>query len=152
MPTKLLPMHSLDEPRLYGVLSNSLIFDSVFKEITPFLEKTLEYADGKYLIDDIYQSLKSKDMQLWVIYDNNGLLSFCITQITKYPRKNVLSMPFVGGVDIYRWIHLTEIIKDFAKANQCDLLEGYARDGWLKALKPLGFKKSFSVIQCNLGG
>jgi hypothetical protein len=143
-------MHSSDnaEPRLYGVLSHAI--DTVWKEIKPLLIKTLEYADGKYNLDDIYQFIKSQDMQLWVVYDNKGLLSFCITQIIIYPRKKVLSMPFVGGVDMLRWLHLTDIIKDYALENGCDFAEGYARDGWIKVLKPFGFKKTYTIIKADL--
>jgi hypothetical protein len=144
------PMHSLDEPRLYGVLSNRVEFDQVWEEIRPMLLKTLEYSDGKYLPEDIYQSIKNNDMQLWVVYDKTGLLSFCITQILNYPQKKILSLPFVGGKEMFRWLNLTEIIKEFAREKKCDFAEGYARDGWLKVLKPLGFEKSYSIIKCDL--
>jgi hypothetical protein len=142
-------MRSSDkEPRLYGVLSHAI--DTVWDEVKPLLIKTLEYADGKYIVDDIYNAIKSRDMQLWVVYDNGGLLSFCITQILIYPRKKVLSLPFVGGVEMFRWLHLTNIIKDFARENHCDFAEGYARDGWIKVLKPFGFEKTYTIIKADL--
>lgn len=142
-------MRSSDnEPRLYGVLSHAI--GTVWEEIKPLLIKTLEYADGKYNLDDIYTAIKSRDMQLWVVYDNKGILSFCVTQIIIYPRKKVLSMPFVGGVEMLRWLHLTDIIKDFAREKGCDFAEGYARDGWIKVLKPFGFKKTYTIIKADL--
>lgn len=143
---------SADEPRLYGVKAQSPEFEIVWREILPLLEKTLAYAHGRYLSEDIYRCLKACDMQLWVIYNSQGLLSFCITQIIVYPRKKILSIPFVGGIEMLKWLHLLGEIQRFAKENGCDEIEGYAREGWLRVFNKFNFevKKIFSVISIKL--
>jgi hypothetical protein len=147
-------MHLSDDfpktARLYGVLSNSTEFELVWSEIKPYLLETLEYADGKYNEQDIYDAIKANDMQLWVVYDNGKLLCYCITQIIIFPRKKILSIPFVGGIQMFRWLHLLDLIKQFGREKGCDFAEGYAREGWTKALKSFGFKRSYSIIKAEL--
>lgn len=141
----------LDEmPRFYGVKADSKEFELVWNEVVPFLEKALEYADNRFLLEDIYRFLKEKMMQLWVTYNNKGLQSFCISQIIITPRKKILSLPFVGGDDLFRWLHYYEELARFGRENGCVEVEGYARPGWEKVLKKYGFKKIYSIITASL--
>jgi hypothetical protein len=140
-------MRSSDKAKLYGVPSTDI--DVVWGEVVPYLEKTLARADGKFSIDDIYSAIEKRDMQLWVIFDKY-LISFIITQIIFYPQYKILTIPYVGGVKMPKWVHFYEQIAAFGKANGCKFAEGYARDGWLKVLKRYGFKKSYSVISAPI--
>ena len=48
-----------------GILFDQI--DDEWSEIKPLLDRAMDYADGKIDSDDIYQSIKSRDMQLWVV-------------------------------------------------------------------------------------
>lgn len=137
-------------PRFYGVRADSKEFELVWAEVLPHLENALAYADGRFLAEDIYQFLKDKSMQLWVTYTSHGLLSFCISQIIVTPRKKILSLPFVGGIDLFRWLHCFEELARFGRENGCAEVEGYARPGWEKVLKKYEFKKIYSIITAPL--
>lgn len=138
------------EARLYGVIADSKEFEKVWQEVLPFLNKTLGYADGKYLAEDVYKAIKSRDMQLWVAYTDEGLISFCVSQIIIFPQQKRLSLPFVGGINLFKWLHFFEPIAQWAKKNGCTTVEGYARPGWEKVLARYGFKKIYSIIKAEL--
>jgi hypothetical protein len=141
-------MPSLAEPFLQGVLSSKI--DLVWHEIKSMLLEALQYADGKYTVDDIYQKLTSAQMQLWVVYHNHKLCAFCITQIFIYPTEKRLGILFASGRDVYEWIHLNEIIKDFATTKGCSAVEIYGRPGWEKILRPFGYEKIHTVLKVEL--
>lgn len=137
-----------ETPRLYGVLADSI--DLVWPEVKPLLLNALEYADNKFTADDIYKFLKEREMQLWVVYTNKGMICCCITQIIIFPHHKRLAIPFVSGIEMFKWLHFYETIIDWAKQNNCTCVEGYARPGWEKVLKKYGFKKIYSIITAPL--
>jgi hypothetical protein len=143
-------MSSLDneQPRLYGVLSHAI--DSIWQQVIPYLSKALDYADDKYTLEDIYKFLKEREMQLWLMYVNGVMHGCCITQIIIFPHHKRLAIPFVSGIQMYKWLHLFDVIVEFAKTNGCTSIEGYARPGWEKVLKKYGFKKIYSIIKADI--
>lgn len=134
---------------MYGVLSTHI--DSIWPDVASLLERAIIYSDGKYQIDDVYQFLKDRAMQLWVAFNNEGLLkACCISQIVSYPRKKVLILIFVAGIDSTEWIHFADVLKEFAMDKQCQSIEFYGRPGWEKLTKQLGFKKIHTVFKFDL--
>jgi hypothetical protein len=140
-------MSSSGDAKLYPVLSSDI--DVVWDGVVPYLEKTLQRADGKFTVDDIYSAIEKRDMQLWVIFDKQ-LIAFVITQIIYYPQGKRLAIPFVGGVKMSKWLHVYEQIAAFGRANGCTYAEGFARPGWKKVLAKFGFKKSYEIIAAPL--
>lgn len=130
--------------RWYGVLSDEL--ESVWKLASGFLGPALKYSDGRYSIDDIYQLIKSKDMQLWCVFGFDMVASV-VTQIHVYPRKKVLCVMFCGGVDMGNWVSKIEIIEDFARHKGCSDIEIYGRPGWARCL---GWKTIYTYMAKRL--
>lgn len=144
-------MPLLDDCHLRGVLSNAI--DEIWPHVIPLLERALAFDDDKYDVQFIYNALKETSMQLWVVFNRRGeLKAFCITRIDIYPKGNRLNIMFAAGMDVYRWVHLTEILLDFATCNNCKKVEIYGRPGWEKLLGPLGFKKIHTVLSVDLPG
>ena len=57
--------------------------------VEEYLIAALEYGLGEYSIEDIKKSCKSKNMQLWVNFDREGVQGAFITKISMYPQKNI---------------------------------------------------------------
>jgi hypothetical protein len=118
-----------NDVRFYGVLSSSI--DDVWKDVKPYLEPAIAYANGKYSIDDIYEAIRDRDMQLWVVFDNKGLCSALVTYIGIFPRRKILFISYVGGRDVHSWLPLViENFKAFAKEKDCEQIEALCRPGW----------------------
>ena len=132
--------------RLCGMPSATI--DYVWDMVEPLLIPAVGYSDGKYAIKDIYDQLKEKNMQLWVIADNEDIIHAAIvTQIVEYPNKKVMFIVLVGGVKFDTWSHVLPHFVAFAEDHQCESIEAYGRTGWETKLKHLGFKKILTVYR-----
>lgn len=141
--------NSENEFRLYGVLSSGI--DLIWSEVLPFIIDSVAFSDGTYTADDIYKFVKEKKMQLWVVYKNPGICCCAvITEITIYPRQKRLNILFLGGVGLDKWLHKIDEIMQWGREMGCFCVQVYGRDGWVKALKDYGFKKTHIILKADL--
>ena len=115
------------------MLADSHEFDLVWKDAAPLLSKAIEYSDGKETIENLYQRVRARDMQLWVVFSYE-MEAALVTRIDQHPAKKVLSIPYLGGTGADRWLDNLGIIEDFAKAQGCEAVEIMGRKGWQKLL------------------
>jgi hypothetical protein len=137
-----------DKIRMYGVLDYAI--DTVWKEVLPLVERAVGYSYGKFKSEDVYQALKEKEMQLWLMMDNSGLKACVITQVHIYPQTKVMMFVFAAGEDCKGWVHFIEDYKKFAKEQDCDSIEIYGRRGWGKAMKHLGIQEIHTVFKFDI--
>ena len=107
--------------------------------LAPLVRKPLEHEKVKELTtDDILDRIKSRDMQCWIAHEDGQILSVGITEIIEYPQRRVLGLPFLGAVkgSIDHWFEYFEVIKDFARAHDCDVVRIWGRKGWERVMKP----------------
>ena len=105
------------------------------------MEKAAKYTYGRYTSDDIYDSLKEYDHQLWVAFDSGTIKGAVVTNIITYPRRKILCMSFCGGIELKDWKDpMLELLKRFAKDSGCDGIEATARRGWAKVFENDGYK------------
>lgn len=100
-----------------------------------FIEKARTANADDYSLAEIYAELERKDAQLWVWAENNAITAAGITKITVYYNKKVCGLPYIGGKDVLKWLSAAEtVISEWARAQGCTVMEGYARKGWLRVL------------------
>lgn len=109
--------------------------DGVWPVVAPLIEKSLVYFDNRVDIDDIYNSLKARNNQLWLVIRDGEILTAVVTEITIYPKKKVLNIAYLAGRDFRSWQDGIDILKDFAKSLGCSSIEIRGRRGWEKLLK-----------------
>ena len=110
--------------------------------VKEYLTDALEYGLGEYSIDDIKKSCLSRDMQLWVKFDREGVRGAFITKISKYPQKNLLCVILLGGEEFIEWRDETDaLLNAFGKENNCEYVELFGRKGWGKMLKDINYKE-----------
>jgi hypothetical protein len=137
--------------RLCGIPARHI--DYIWDLILHMISDAVEYSYGKYTVQDIYNALCERDMQLWVIVDNDDIPhAIIVTQIIYYPSKKVMLFVLAAGVKFDNWTHLLPQFIAFAKDHQCTAMEFYGRTGWEKKIEPLGFKKIHTVFSLNING
>jgi len=135
--------------RLCGI--PALNFMYVWEMVEHKILQALKYGDGKFTLQDIFMAIKAKDMQLWVIVDNDDYIhAVAVTQIIYYPSKKVMLFVIVSGVKFDNWVHLLPHFILFAKEHDCDSIEFYGRPGWEKKVEQLGFNKIHTVFSLNI--
>ena len=123
---------------------------SVWPLVAPDLSKAIKRADGVMTEETVFKALLTRDMQLWTAWDEQGELeAAAVTQIVCYPGKTVCAIPLIGGKKRDDWLVFQPQFEEWARANGCDALEGYARPGWLRVLSD-DWRHCWTVIRRDL--
>jgi hypothetical protein len=114
----------------------------VWGSIKGFAEGCAKYTFGRFTAEDMLEGLLTKDQQLWIAFDDEGIHAFWVTEVITYPQIKTLVMHFVGGRNIEEWqtVGLSQLQK-FARDTGCSKIESYGRPGWEKIWKGQGYEK-----------
>ena len=122
-----------------------------WKEIEGYLKKCADYTYGRYKVEDIYLEICQYNHELWIAYDEDKIKGAVVTNLVIYPRKKCCSMTFCGGEDFDKWKDIMlDLLKKWAKDNNCDSLEAVGRLGWTKIFKSDGHKPLFNTFELPL--
>lgn len=122
--------------------------DSCWKDVEEFLNKAAKYTHGRYEVDDIYDSLKEYDHQLWVAIDTGKIVGAVVTNVVHYPKRKYLVMSFCGGNNLKDWKDpMLKLLQRFAKDIGCDGIEATARQGWAKVFQNDGYKQHWVTFE-----
>lgn len=145
---KPIAMSSPDKAVLHPIASKHL--DKVWPQAAPMIETALIYADGKYNLDSIYKAISERDKQLWVATYDNDLIAVCVTEITIYPCKKVLTVFASAGIRMDAWLDFLQPIMAWGKSQGCEAAEIYGRKGWERILAKYGYEHVSTVIRAKL--
>jgi hypothetical protein len=127
-----------------------MIRDRVVKILATQVQKKA-LKQGQYVPEDTYAYLKSGDGLLVCVLDGDEITAFVTLVILNTDAGRSLCLSTMEGKDVSGWkIPLLDWMKAFAKRWNCNDIRVYtARKGWLRALKPLGFKNIGKLPMCG---
>ncbi|HYH17888.1 MAG TPA: hypothetical protein VD995_04660 [Azospirillum sp.] len=103
----------------------------------PWLAAALARGGGTHTVDDVLNAVLAGRMQFWP-----GERSVLVTEIVTYPRLKAVRV-FAGGGEanaaLGEMLALERHVADFGRANGCQRIEGFGREGWARALRRLGY-------------
>ena len=122
------------------------------ENIWPLIEEDLSKAmDEKYTTKELLAGVKSKEMQLWIVYEDDIFLGSLITQIINYPKEKSLFIIALGGRQSDKWFVLIRELSLWAKGIGCISVECLVkRPGMQKIIKRIGFKEASKLMRINL--
>ena len=82
---------------------------------------------------------------------NLKIIGCVVTQISPYPTgKRMLNLDHVAGKNMEQWINNSlDVLKKYAKDNNCNGLEGVGRDGFWHWIKNRNWKKTAIFVEYN---
>lgn len=110
-----------------------LVWESVVQLIASVINHPRNDKDEGLV--DVYDKLVDGAYQLWISERDDKVEAICITAIEQRPRKKIARIPYIAGVKHKNWIHFMDALIRWARANGCDEMEGYFRQGWLRVLR-----------------
>jgi len=120
--------------------------DSVWDEASPLLQKAIDHSFGEVSIQDVYKNLTEGQSKLIIITDER-LIAAAVIEPVDYPQIRTARISFLGGERMGDWIPaIIEFITIWSEESGMDGIEVIGREGWVKMLKPLGFKKAYTHI------
>ena len=123
----------------------------VWDSIKGFAERCAKYTFGRFTAEDMLEGLLTKDQQLWIAFDGEGIHGFWVTEVLIYPQTKTLVLHFTGGKDFDEWLpDGYPKLQQFAKDTGCSKIESYGRPGWEKMWKKQGYIKRLVFYELPL--
>lgn len=122
--------------------------NAVWDRIKPILDPAVAVTNGRYTTYDVYVAAQQSRMQLWIAFEDQSIYGIQVTCITDYPSKRALTSLFTGGTKLRQWRNdMMGILDMWAKDNECEVIEGYGKEGWLKMLEPYGVTRGLIMFE-----
>src|SRR5574343_134345 len=138
------------ENTLTGVLVSSL--EDYWPDAWELLKEAVEYSRDRLTGKMIVDALLEKEMQLWIIPQEEGIKAAVLTEILTYTTGlKVVRILACGGKDLKDWMDNTvETLAKWGRNLGCTGLELYGRPGWERKLK--GWGKPFICLEKDITG
>ena len=126
--------------------------DGMWPTVVDHILKGLEFGHGELDIEDVYRGLKSRDMQLWAAFTEDGgeCVATLVTEIFYFGSKKVMRLIVLGGGHMPDWLDFLDTLREWAEENECDRIEAYCRDGMMRRLEHYGYKKLYNLCGVDL--
>ena len=127
-----------------------------WEKAEPLIALACQQSRGRYNPDSVRSELESGRQVLWILYrGDDDMLVAITTSMTDYPGKKMMTIQFCGASgDKPYWLSGRDLVisslRDFAKERGCSGIEISGRRGWEKVLSPLGFDKTYSVLELEI--
>lgn len=114
--------------------------------MAPWLERALQYGDGRHTAEDVLARQQAGQCAFWV-----GEASIIVTEFIHYPRGVDLNWWLIAGDPSKPKAALKEIVSfepgitAFARACGCQNIVGAGREGWARVTERLGWEKTMTV-------
>lgn len=93
----------------------------------------------------------ARTAQLWLIRDQEQAVGAAITEIYDTPKGLTCAVPAVSAVSLeHALVPLFDTIEQWARAEGCARMEGFGRLGWVRALRPHGWRPVSAVIEKDI--
>lgn len=125
----------------------------MWPQVAGMIESAIEYFPGRYDLGDILEDIIAGRQKLWIAFDEETgeIAGCCTTKIYPYPMSKTMTLEWIAGSNMEEWLPMGfKLIRQYSKDQGCDRMEGRGRDGWLKPLEKLGWKKCASVFEIEL--
>jgi IS1 family transposase len=136
---------------LVNIPSSNLddVWSLVKKDISDALSYSGNHTDAQF----VYDCIKEKKMQLWVVWDKDKKTTIdkyygvVVTEIVKRKLIQSCNIFIVTGRHRQQWQHLISVLEDFAIENNCTNMELIARKGWQRIMEQFDYKQTHVVLE-----
>ena len=136
---------------LVNIPSSNLddVWSLVKKDISEALSYSGDHTDAQF----VYDCVKEKKMQLWVVWDKKKPTTLekyygvVVTEIVKRKLIQSCNIFIVTGRHRQQWQHLINVLEDFAIENNCTNMELIARKGWQRIMEQFDYKQTHVVLE-----
>ncbi len=136
---------------LVNIPSSNLddVWSLVKKDISDALSYSGDHTDSQF----VYDCVKEKKMQLWVVWDKDKPTTLekyygvVVTEIVKRKLIQSCNIFIVTGRHRQQWQHLISVLEDFAIENNCTNMELIARKGWQRIMEQFDYKQTHVVLE-----
>ena len=126
------------------------VLEILWPKIVKFFEKSREWWEEYYELDDILHQCRVGDMQLWVAVDKEEIFAVGLTSIGEYPKCRILKCMFLAGRGAKEILPCVRGIEEWAAMLGCSKSEIVGRLPWKRLAKPYGYVERSVVLTKQL--
>ena len=129
-----------------GIMSDQI--DDVWSDCEKYIELGNSKSQEEMSVQDIYENCKDKDMQLWIVFnEDKDIEAVLTTQVIDYPQKRVCRIVTLGGLNMEDWVDtVLETLEEWAEQQSCHSMETVCRKGFIKKLKSFGYEHTYTIL------
>jgi len=127
--------------------------EKVWSLVEKDIKSALAYSSQLTDSDFVYETAKEGKFQIWVLWDKNQkktvdkYFGVVVTEIIKRKFGKVCHIYIMTGRQRTKWQHLITKVEDFAKEEDCKMMELIARPGWQRVLNAFDYKRTHVVLE-----
>jgi len=127
--------------------------EKVWSLVEKDIKSALAYSGQLTDSDFVYETAKEGKFQIWVLWDKNQkktvdkYFGVVVTEIIKRKFGKVCHIYIMTGRQRTKWQHLITKVEDFAKEEDCKMMELIARPGWQRVLNAFDYKRTHVVLE-----
>jgi hypothetical protein len=121
--------------------------------VLPYLKISEQWSGGRSSVDDIVRFIITGQMQLWVVFDEDGVYGHFITEIKEYPQAKYLTIQYCAmepGTMESIEDKMQDYTERFAKDAGCDGIEFIGRPGWRRVANTRDYKLHSVIYQKSI--
>ena len=125
------------------------VWGLVDKDIRQALAYSGQLTDSEFVLE----TAKEDKFQVWILWDESQkktvdkYFGVVVTEIIKRKFGKVCHIYIMTGKQRHKWQYLIKDIEDFAKKNECQMMELIARPGWQRVLNNFGYNRTHVVLE-----
>lgn len=123
--------------------------DLVWPVVLPMLQRAIDFNDGDFDGNHVFERLMEDTMQLFVGYNTDDIIYAAVTELIPYQYNKALRIVLMGGKQINSWVD-TKTFEKFGKLEGCNRIEIVGRKGWVKKLISRGYKQTHYIVTKEL--
>lgn len=123
-----------------------------WREAKKYLQPAIDMSNGRWTADYVLAALVLNEQTLWLVHDEEGrIVGALTTEIVQYPERKALALHFLGGDGFDEFYPaIFERLFDYARYNNCTIVESNARFGFWKWFKPSGFERPSAFYELEI--
>lgn len=126
------------------------ILDRAWPHLLKLLSATPEVWSDYYSIEDIWNRLCYDKMQLWLMNDEKEFQLAMLTEVVAFPQMTVLNVFWLAGHSFRKSLVFADYLEKIAAENGIDRISFQCRRGFVKLLKPYGYREAGVVLTKNI--
>lgn len=121
--------------------------EQVWHLVAPYIAQAIGDSDTWSDLDAIKQKAKNGYATVWIGRDQEKQIDVVfVTEPWILDGRKALVIRWLCGKNLKEWLPDLEYLEDWAMANGFQAMQVWGRPGWVRVLKPLGYKHEFTVL------
>lgn len=135
-------------------------FEKLLDKIQPSLVAACAHSSGRFEAEDIISQIKSRQIQIWLAFEDDQLEGFLLSHVVYYSRTKTLKIFCCAGVGIDGpgkfisrigdWVTSIATIEDWAKSVGCNVIQIECPPTWALVLRDTTYKTTHIILDKDL--